>query len=373
MTALAVGASACGGGSGASATTSTADSTIQPASAATAPSTTALAAAAPSTLAPATIAPTDTTVATTVVGDGVPGQVGLEFGTAVAIADDHIVIMNLDGSGDAVITDYFAFGGAFPARPELHPDGRRAFFSVGYEEGWYDCDTVQGEVYGVALVAGAEPYLVGQGNNPRVSPDGRSLAYLQGSECLNAEDLTYATVLDTVVIVDLVQGGERVLRLPIAPQLEGPSIDDIGWDWSGALVYVVGRDVYRVFPDENVLSYGEPVSTLDLVAPDTAELDTAAPGFVEIAGVGREGRLVLVTTTFEDGIGESTVHNIDLVTGQVLGDFGTYPAWASVAFDGTGTSLIVSDSSAIYVDGLRIVADRQYDPAIEAYISGADY
>ena len=137
---------------------------------------------------------------------------------------------------------------------------------------------------------------------------------------------------------------------------------------SGALVYVVGRDVYRVFPDENVLSYGEPVSTLDLVAPDTA-----APGFVEIAGVGREGRLVLVTTTFEDGIGESTVHNIDLVTGQVLGDFGTYPAWASAAFDGTGTSLIVSDSSAIYVDGLRIVADRQYDPAIEAYISGADY
>lgn len=349
--AVALIAAACTGGSAASPTTSTAASTTE---------------AAVATTAPPTTAHTDTT--TTVLAAAVPGQVGLEFGTAVAIADGHIVIMNLDGSGDTVITDWFASGGAYPMGPELHPDGRRAFVSVGYEDGWYSCDRVQGEVFGVALVVDAQPYSVGQGVNPRVSPDGHFLAYLRASKCFEYEDehdefVTYGALFDTIVIVDLVQGGERVLRFPIAPQPGGPAIDDMGWDWSGALVYVVGRDVYRVFPEDNVLTYGEPVSTLDI----------AEPVYFGVAGVGREGRLVLVATTFGEGVGESTVHNIDLVTGQVLDDFGTYQAWSYAAFDGTGTSLIVSDSSAIYVDGLRIVADRRYDPGTEAYISGADY
>ncbi|MFT7645526.1 MAG: hypothetical protein ACI8Y4_000256 [Candidatus Poriferisodalaceae bacterium] len=124
-----------------------------------------------------TVSPTTTTSGPQPGGADV-GLVGSEYGSAVVIADDHVVVMNLDGSGDEVVTDRFAFGGAFPTGPELHPDGRRAFFSVGYEDGWYGCDTVQGDVFGVVSSPGEEPFLVGQGALPRVSPNGRYLAHL---------------------------------------------------------------------------------------------------------------------------------------------------------------------------------------------------
>lgn len=316
-------------------------------------------------------APTSGPVPTEVVGTDevdetqppdAPILVGRAFGTAVAIADDHVVIMSLDGTGDEVVSDYFAGGGVFPARPQLHPDGRQAFFAVGFEDGWYDCATAQGEVYGVATQAGADPYLVGKGHSPRVSPDGRLLFYLRGSTCLELEDFTRLVPTDSVVILDLATDEERVLRLPIAASHNSPVIDDVAWDWSGAIVYVVDGVIYRALPEDSRLEFDSPVVRVD--APPDA--------WLQLVGVGPDGVAVVVVTTAEPSV-ESVVYDVDLASGMFLAERGRYSDWVIAEFDASFTEVIVSDTSAIHVDGIRLVADGQSSELMDGYLSGADF
>jgi hypothetical protein len=291
-----------------------------------------------------------------------PTMVGRAFGTAVAIADDHVVIVNLDGTGDEVVSDYFAGGGAFPARPQLHPDGLQVFFAVGFEDGWYDCATAQGEVYGVATQVGAVPYLIGKGHSPRVSPDGRFLFYLRGSTCLELEDFTRLVPTDSVVILDLVTGEKRVLRLPIAASQNSPVIDDVAWDWSGAIVYVVDGVIYRALPEDNRLEFDSPVTRVD-VPPDA---------WLQLVGVGPDGLAVVVVTTAEPSV-ESVVYDVDLASGMLLAERGRYSDWVIVEFDASFTDVIISDTSAIHIDGLRLIADSQSSKPMGGYLSGADF
>ncbi len=236
------------------------------------------------------------------LGPGYSGPADYALGRIVdADGSANLVRLNLDtGVGKMLLVEAADYG-----RPVLHPAGRVAFVSQAEASACDDDAGAQPMVWQIDIATG-QLVAMGAGARPQVSPDGRHLAYLRGTDCA----ATAAGVLGVVVVRDLLTGVEQ----PLSP---GPSAHLV----AGGLAWA-GDDALRFGPWHIELG-AEPsivATSWSLPAADTPL------GFVE-------GQIMV------ESIGETSVDlvSIDPATGDrtIVGSdpVDENPAW-SVDVDG---------------------------------------
>jgi hypothetical protein len=133
---------------------------------------------------------------------------------ATVVATDATDLIEIDVRTGAIVrtvTTDFNGGGVFRGDLRLSGDRAAIWFSEGYEDGWYGCDSSIGSIGRVDVATGAFEVL-GLGTGPEPSLDGRSVAYRSSELCLpdpENPDLWVLTPYDRVV-VRLLESGEEL-------------------------------------------------------------------------------------------------------------------------------------------------------------------
>ncbi|HSJ90424.1 MAG TPA: hypothetical protein VK917_00055, partial [Ilumatobacter sp.] len=163
---------------------------------------------------PTTVPETTTTVEAT--ADTTEPPPPTDFGPAptpppLAYASGDVDLVEIDVATGAVtrtVTELFNGDGVFRGNLRLAPDGASIWFSEGYEDGWYGCESSVGSVGRVDVATGAIE-IVGAGSGPDPSPDGAFVAYRSSQLCLPDPENPANWVLtpyDRVVVRDLAAG-----------------------------------------------------------------------------------------------------------------------------------------------------------------------
>jgi hypothetical protein len=183
------------------------------------------------TTTPTTTTPTTTTTAPPATSTTVPGPAPDAPPLAYAVGDADLVEIDVATGGVArTVTELFSGDGIFRGGLRLSPDGTALWFSEGYDDGWYGCETSIGSVGRVDVVTGAVE-IVGTGSGAEPSPDGARLAYLSSDLCLPDPENPEAWVLtpyDRVVVRDLASGGEQAFTSSPAPS-DDASPSQVTW------------------------------------------------------------------------------------------------------------------------------------------------
>lgn len=223
-----------------------------------------------------TAAPTTTVEPTTTVPAVPPPEAPA---TAFAIAGNDLVELD-PASGEPVrtIVERFDGDGVFRGDLRLAPDGATIWFSEGYEDGWYGCDSSVGSVGRVDLATGAVE-LVGVGYGLEPSPDGATVAYVSSDLCLPDPENPESWVLtpyDRVIVRDLASGDERAFVTDVAPDsYSSPSqVEWAGYSTDGELLVLttdgglrsidpLGSDVIQDHPVVLESLVGYPVGAVE--------------------------------------------------------------------------------------------------------------
>jgi hypothetical protein len=246
------------------------------------------------------------------------------------VAGDLVELDPLTGNVARVVIPQFSGDGVFRLLLQQSIDRRRLYFTEGYEDSWYSCDTSRGGVGMVDLTTGVVEEL-GFGGGIAVAPDGGSIAWIDSSLCLpdpRAPDLEVLTPGDRIVVRDLATGStsEIVTRFAIAPDAtEFPeSIGWVGFDPDGELfVATIGGALYRA---------------------DLASMTIEDDAGVQLPSGGRpigvsNGHLLMY-----GDIAQTSVVAIEFSTGsQSVWWESTAPVYASIGFDGR---VVIADRAA---------------------------
>ena len=243
--------SACGGETEVSSstvpTTTSTETTAPPTSAppTTVPASTAPPTTAPPTTAPATTAPPTTeppaTTAPPTTAPAAPSPA-----TAFATADDALVEIDAaTGATVRVLEEYFSGEGVFRGELRLSPDRSTIWFSEGYEDGWFGCDTSIGS-FGRIDAATGDIEVLGVGSFVEPSADGEMIVYLASSLCLpdpQQPEYWVLTPYDRIVVRSLATGEEREFVTDTAPaDYSSPSIVQGAWFGPGGNLLVMVGD-----------------------------------------------------------------------------------------------------------------------------------
>jgi hypothetical protein len=257
-----------------------ATSTLAATTTSTADTTTASVADATTTTVPATttLAPTTTTAAaatsTTTAAPATSTTVAGPAPTppAVAYASGEAALVELDAATGEVtrtLAELFNGDGVFRGSLRLAPDGATLWFTEGYEDGWYACETSIGSFGRVDVATGALE-IVGVGSGVEPSPDGALVAYLTSDQCLpdpENPDLWVLTPYDRVVVRDVAAGTEQeIVTEPAPTEPDAPSrIEWAGFAPDGGLlVRTADGDVRRVDPAGPPVLQDHPVVLSDV-------------------------------------------------------------------------------------------------------------
>ena len=129
----------------------------------------------------------------------------------------------------------------FAGLPVAIPGTSTAYLGVAFEDAWFSCESSQRAIRTIDLTTGVMTDVT-DGARPRVSPDGRSIAYLRASTCIPDPqvNLFWDVFFDTVVVRDLATGEERLFTVDEPEQMSTASdIRDIAWAADGGSVYVL--------------------------------------------------------------------------------------------------------------------------------------
>jgi hypothetical protein len=170
---------------------------------------------------------------------------------AYVVADTDL--LEIDTAGGAVtrtVVELFNGDGVFRGNLRLSPDGGTIWFSEGYEDGWYGCDTSVGSFGRVDVASGAVE-IVGTGSGVEPSPDGTRVAYLGSDLCLpdpEAPEFWVLTPYDRVVVRDLAAGTEQeIVTDPTPADAAAPSqITWVGYDPDGSLLVLTADGQLRL-------------------------------------------------------------------------------------------------------------------------------
>lgn len=276
----------------------------------TPPTTTAPTTTIPPTTAPeasTSVAPTTAAaapVATTVpAADVLPGPAPAPPTRAWVTGDSALLeVDSSTGASVRTVVELFNGDGVFRGGLRLAPDASSLWFSEGYEDGWYGCETSVGSFGRVDLTTGAIE-IVGTGVTPEPSPDGTRVAHVASGLCLpdpEAPELWVLTPYDRAVVRDLATGGELVFVTDPAPTgYDSPSqVDWAGFASDGSLlVRTADHRLHRVDLAGSGTLQDHPVIIEDLL------------GFP----VGVIGEVLV---TVDDGTeGSVDVYAVDLTTG----------------------------------------------------------
>lgn len=223
------------------------------------------------------------------------------------------------GAVDRVVSEAFGADGVFRQGLELVPDRTAAYYSEGYEDSWFACETAIGSV-GRVDVATGDTELLYSGWSPTLSADGTRLAYLTASTCLPdpiQPDQFFVAPFDTVVVVDLATATQVEITTAQPPTgLDDPgALDWVVFEPSGDLLVVTVDDqVHRVPSTAPAVVQDQPV----VISAFTAE------------PVGVVGNDLLALEYGDEG--SSTLLSIDLDTEA------STELWTSDGFVAAGVS-----------------------------------
>lgn len=349
VAALAVlGILAAGCGRGSETLTATTVSTTEPVAETSLPSTTTPATTAPATTAPpttdpvvpttapATTAPPTTTSPTTAPPTTAPDVSAPA--TAFVSADGRLIEVDATtGETVRVVDDFFEDDAVFRGALRVSPDRSTIWFSEGYEDSWYECDSSLGRWGRVDTATGAQETL-GLGTSPEPSADGNYVAYITSSLCLpdpENPDFFVLTPADRVVVRELSTGEEREFVTDTPPDsYDSPSVVQaavfspgggllvllgdgrlFNVDLNGpaviqehpvALAQVTGFPIAATADDLLTVVFGDEGST-DVFAVDAVSGEQrllASSGVYGAVGVSADGRIVVTATepvTVADG------------------------------------------------------------------------
>jgi len=193
-------------------------------------------------------------------------------------ADDHALLIDgqalvvvdvATGERLKVFDPYFNGDGMGVGRMALTPDASALYYGVGFEAGWYACDSSRGQVWRLDLAFGTVT-IVASGHTPAVSPDGRWMTVLLSEQCLpdpEAPDLWVLTPTDTVVLYNLttglpVEAGRWSVGLPPTSYEDPHMVVWVDWraDSQGLLMVNNAGNVFEVsLGGRAILDAGPPV------------------------------------------------------------------------------------------------------------------
>lgn len=264
LPAFALALAACGGGSDEVSSSTVATTTEAPVETTAAPTTAPPTTAAPTTAAPTTAPPTTaapttapptTAPPTTAPATTAPPTPPAENPTTFFATTDLGLVEVDVATGDIVATvdDFFSIDGVFRGNIRLTTDRSTIYFSEGYEDSWYACETSVGSL-GVIDVATAAIDVLGRGTGLELAPDETQFAYIDSETCLpdpQQPDFWVLTPYDRAVVRDMATGDEIVVETSPAPDsYDSPSAvrwADLHADGS-LLVQLESGDVHRIPP-----------------------------------------------------------------------------------------------------------------------------
>lgn len=220
---------------------------------------------APPTTAPATTEPPTTTAPpTTEPAPSTPAS-------AFAVADDNLVEVDATtGATTRLIQEYFSGDGVFRGNIRLSPDRSTIWFSEGYEDGWYGCETSIGS-FGRLDAATGDDEILGVGSGVEPSANGELIVYLTSGLCLpDPEQPEYwvLTPYDRIVVRMLATGEEREFVTDTPPDdYSSPSTVQGAWFSPGGnlLVSVGDGRLFNIDINGSNVIQDHPVALAEVV------------------------------------------------------------------------------------------------------------
>ena len=220
-------------------------------------------------------------------------------------------------------------------------DGSAAFYGLGEEDFWFDCESSRGTVERVDLITGKTDQVY-PGRYPQISPDGTRIAVIDASECIPdpAESQFVLTLADQVQIYDLSQGVAIPVTTfeiegPIDPNDLGRTIADVHWlDNDTLLVFQASATVLRVELDsQTVVTDGLAIAqSEDFVFP------TAIVGFD-----------VYFSDVNLTGPGISRLYRRNVITGDKTPTDITTDSW--IIGSANGDDVVFTTFGRVYING----------------------
>lgn len=269
--------------------------------------------------------------------------VGYQHGYIVAVLENGPLGVIDAASGVVVRTDdnvYYG-DGAFPGSLTLSADGASVFYTVGFEDFWFDCDASDGTLLSLDL-GGGEPQQIADGFSPAAKPDGSVLLYLASSQCIEDpnEPQFVLTPIDTVVRRSLMEGGEERDLLPLEGDLgAGYEFFAAGWGPEGAIMLL------------------DTEGTLYRLDQELTELaDFEGFGWSLVGYQPNNGTMLIRYHTFDGEATTTQLVAVDPGNGDTT-IVETFDGIAAAALDATGNHLVIATEDTLWVDGTAIEID----------------
>ena len=205
------------------------------------------------------------------------------------------------GSTTRVIDPFFGGDGVFRGGLRASPDRTVLYFSEGYEDWWYACESSIGSIGSIDVASGTVT-TIDVGGSVQLSPDGSTIVNLDSETCLpdpQQPDLWVLTPYDRVIVRDVVGGSltEYVTATP-PDGYEAPSAirwADMAADGS-VLVQTAAGEIHRIPAGATGAIQDFPVVATTDASPWEVVGETIIATFF-----GAEGSSDLVTVSLVDG------------------------------------------------------------------------
>jgi hypothetical protein len=214
---------------------------------------------------------------------------------------DLVEIDVASGSVVSTIDPFFTGDGLFRGGLRLSPDRSTIYYSEGYEDSWYACESSVGSIGSISVADGTITPL-GIGGVLELSPDGSSIIHLDSDTCLpdpEQPDLWVLTPYDRVVVRDIATGTTTEYATATPP--DGyDAVSTIGWaDMAedGSLLVLTGAgEIHRIPAGETGAIQDFPV----VITTDATPLEIVGDRLIA-AIYGTEGSTDLVSISLADG------------------------------------------------------------------------
>jgi hypothetical protein len=288
-------------------TTSTTSTTEAPATttstATTVPPTTTTPPTTGPTTAPSSTAP-PTTAPATAPGTSAPPTAPLPPAPATFFAARDLDLVEIDVASGTVINTiepFFTGDGVFRGGLRLSPDRSTIYYSEGYEDSWYSCETSVG-VIGAISVADGTITPLGPGSGIQLNADGTRIVHLGSQSCVpdpQQPDLWVLTPSDRAIVRDLASGATTEFVTATPPDAYD-SATALGWadlaDDGSLLVLTGAGEIHRIPSGATGAIQDFPV----VVTTDATPLEIVGDRIIA-AIYGDEGSTDLVSISLADG------------------------------------------------------------------------
>lgn len=244
------------------------------------------------------------------------------LGSASAMGDSVVVFGGVDETGwqrvdvatgvPSALVDTF-YEASWAGHPSITRDGSDMYFTVGYEDYWFNCELTIGEIHRLDLMTGQD-LEVARGLFPAANPALDILAYATDDDCFE-DEYGFNSLNDIIVIRDLRNG---INRQYLAGEGELAFTIDLAWSADGQTLFIArdtdvalevhAFDVLRASTDDRWTDGG--ALDLDLAGYDWIRLTGERGGELYLT-VCRAGECDLAAFTLDTGDRRIVAEGVD--------------------------------------------------------------